>query len=206
MKTKHNWKGAILALALALLEAGAKAADMPTLDPNDSRVADRKALRDVLVLTEQAFNKIDVEAVIGVLEKDAIVVWQDAVRTISHQQVRDHYKQTFQGVGAILKSLDIKATLGGPARFYGDDQAVAYGTTRETYQLVAGGTVALDGLWTTHVAKRDGKWKITALHFSTNPFDNDIVKKAGQASWLFGIVGIVVGLLLGWLIGRRRKA
>ncbi len=203
MQIRNRIAGALLfALGFVLV---ARAADMPPLDPQDSRVADRKALRDLLSSVEQAFNRIDVEGVIGVLDKEAVVSWQDGVRTVNHDQVRDHYKNTFQGPGAILKSLDIKATLAGPARFYGDNQAVAYGTTKESYELVGGGKVQIDGLWTTHVAKRDGRWTVTALHFSTNPFDNPVVRKAAQAAWWFGAVGVVVGLVLGWLISRRRK-
>jgi uncharacterized protein (TIGR02246 family) len=181
------------------------AADMPALDPKDPRFKDRKALRDLLTATEQAFNKADVEAVIGVLDKDAVVVWQDGVRTASHDELRQHYKQTFQGPGAILRSLDIKASLAGPARFYGANQAIAYGNTKEAYQLIGGGSVALDGLWTTHVVKQDGKWKVTALHFSTNPFDNEVIRKAGRLWWYVGAGGLSIGLLVGWLFGRRRK-
>jgi len=203
MQIRNRIAGAFLfALGFALV---ARAADMPPLDPQDSRVADRTALRDLLNSMEQAFNKIDVEGVIGALDKEAVVSWQDGVRTVNHDQVRDHYKNTFQGPGAILKSLNIKATLGGPARFYGDDQAVAYGTTKESYELVGGGKVQIEGLLTTHVAKRGGKWIVTALHFSTNPFDNPVVRKAGELAWWFGLVGVVAGLALGWLIGRRRK-
>ncbi len=67
--------------------------------------------------------------------------------------------------------------------------------------------VALDGLWTTHLAKSDGNWKVTALHFSTNPFANDVVRQAGQAGgWLFAGAGLLAGLVLGWLVGRRRKS
>jgi ketosteroid isomerase-like protein len=196
-----------LMLIIAFVMTGAAtAAQMKPLDPKDPRAADRKALRDLLEKTEQAFNKVDVEAVISVLSKDAVVVWQDGHRTTNHDEVRAHYKRTFQGAGAILKSLDIKATLGGSALFYGNSNAVAYGTTKENYQLVAGTKVSLDGLWTTHVVKRDGKWYVASLHFSINPFDNEVLRKAGQASWLFGGGGIALGLLAGWLVGRRRKA
>ncbi len=205
MGTKQTTIRAGFALALAL--AGTlHAADMPALDPNDPRVGDRKALREMLIATEQAFNKVDLDAVLRVLEKDAVVVWQDGVRTTGHDQVREHYKRTFQGAGgAILKSMSIKAALSAPAHFYGEQYAVAYGTTKENYDLVGGSTVSLDGLWTSHVAKRDGAWKITALHFSTNPFDNDVLRKAGHAAWIFGIVGAAAGLIVGWLLGRRRK-
>lgn len=205
MNVMHQARAACAALAIAVATAAA-AIELPPLDPKDPQMSDRKALRDILAATEQAFNKVDVEAVIKVLDKDAVVVWQDGVRTTSHEQVREHYKQTFQGAGAILKSIDIKAAAGGPARFYGDSNAVAFGTTKEIYQLVAGGAVTLDGLWTAHLVKRDGAWKATALHFSTNPFDNDVIRQAGRLSWMLGAGGILIGLLLGWLLMRRRRS
>ncbi|HSE01152.1 MAG TPA: nuclear transport factor 2 family protein [Burkholderiales bacterium] len=205
MKTMKRAMNLMLIIAFAMTGTTI-AAQMKPLGANDPRAADRKELRDLLEKTEQAFNKVDVEAVIGVLAKDAVVVWQDGRRTTNHDEVRDHYKRTFQGAGAILKSLDIQATLGAPALFYGGNNAVAYGTTRENYQLIAGTKVSLDGLWTAHVIKQNGKWSVASLHFSINPFDNEVLRKAEQAAWLFGGGGIALGLLAGWLLGRRRNA
>lgn len=198
--------GLIASLVLYSLIHAAYAAEMPPLDPNDPRLADRQALRDLLVATEKAFNKLDVEAVIRALVPDAVIVWQDSHRSLSHDDVREHYKRTFQGAGAILKSVDVKATLGGPARFYGDEHAVAYGTTRENYELVGGVRVAIDGLWTADMVKRDGKWLVATLHFSTNPFDNDILQKAKRLAWILGGVGLLIGLVAGWLSARWRLA
>ena len=194
----------LVAAFIALAPAICAAAE-PPLDPNDPRAEDRKALRELLARTEQAFNKLDVEAVLGVLDKDAVVVWQDGHRTRSHAEVREHYKRIFAGPGALVKSVQISAAIGAPARFYGADHAIAYGDTKEKYEMVGGGLVALDGLWSTHLVKRDGVWRADSLHFSTNPFGNQALEKLQQLAWIAGAVGAVAGLIIGWFLGSRRR-
>jgi len=176
-----------------------RAADMPPLDPNDPRVADRKTMRDILVATEQAFNALDVEAVLRVLAKDVVVVWQDGHTSTSHDDIRQHYTRTFQGTAGILKSLRMQATVSGPARFHGEDHAVVYGTTQENYTLIGGVQIPIQGLWTATMTRRAGAWEAVALHLSTNPFDNAVLHKARQMGWLLGTLGLVLGVAIGWL-------
>lgn len=192
---------------VAVLVTPAIAADMPKLDPNDPRAKDRLALRDMLVGAERALNKLDVEAMIELLTDDAVVVWVDNNRTLGKSELREYHKRMVGGAGALLKSIEVKATLDGPARFHGEDSIVAFGSTKESYELVGGTKVTIDGKWTAVCVKVDGKWKAASMHFSTNPFDNDISRQAAKLSWVFGAGGIIAGLVLGWLAARlmRRK-
>jgi hypothetical protein len=61
--------------------------------------------------------------------------------------------------------------------------------------------------WTGTLVKKDGKWKVASFHASANAFDNPILwialKKVGM--WV-GIGAAVLGLVIGFLIGRRRAA
>jgi hypothetical protein len=64
--------------------------------------------------------------------------------------------------------------------------------------------------WTAVVAKEDdGKWRLRAIHIGTNFLDNPILSEAEAAAkkyTAFGIAGgLVVGVGLGFLFGRRKK-
>ena len=85
--------------------------------------------------------------------------------------------------------------------FYGDS-AVAWGTTVETYELSDGLKFTLNANWSTTIVKKDGDWKIAALHFSTNLFDNPLLRNAERLVWIAGLVGLLAGVLAAWLLSR----
>jgi len=93
------------------------------------------------------------------------------------------------------------ATLGGPAVFYGDS-AIAYGTATDTFELSEGLKFTLNSNWSTTAVKDNGQWKVAALHFSTNLFDNPLLNNAKRAMWIAAVIAFVVGLAVAWLLAR----
>ena len=64
--------------------------------------------------------------------------------------------------------------------------------------------------WTATVIKdTDGKWRILSLHLGVNFLDNPILSVAENSGKYFavggGLIGLLVGIILGVLISRRRK-
>lgn len=97
--------------------------------------------------------------------------------------------------------------------FYGDGPSrfgVVRGKGVEDYDLADGRDLKLDTRWTATVVKdAGGKWKILALHLGTNFYDNPIVAQFQQATKTYGFgglgLGILLGVVLGFLLGRRQK-
>jgi hypothetical protein len=79
---------------------------------------------------------------------------------------------------------------------------VGYGHSNDHYDLTDGTEFDQNTRWTATLVKKDGKWKATSIHISTNMFDNPILTLAIKKSmWWFGGIGGGVGLLAGLLVG-----
>lgn len=197
----RNLMRACLSILLFLATAAVWPATAPPLDPAGGRVEDRQALRTLLDRIEKATSSLDIEGATALMHPDVIVTWQNAEVSKGHEQVRAYYNRMIKGAAPIVKAYSVKATLGGPAVFHGES-AIAWGTTNETYELSDGLKFTLNANWSTTIVKKEGEWKIAALHFSTNLFDNPLLKNAERLVWIAGLVGLLAGVLAAWLLSR----
>lgn len=197
----------LITLCVLLFGLQAHAATTPPLDPSGGRVEDRQALRVLLEGMESGINKMDIEALLKLAQPEVVITWQNAEVSRGHEQVRAYYQRMIKGVGGmpIVRKLSTKATLGGPAVFYGDT-AVAYGTTVDRFDLTDGLEFTLNANWSTTVTKNtEGQWKVAALHFSTNLFDNSLLSTAKRVAWYAAGGAFVLGVILTWLLIRMRR-
>ncbi|MCB1049930.1 MAG: hypothetical protein KDC71_04970 [Acidobacteria bacterium] len=106
---------------------------------------------------------------------------------------------------------DIKVTFEPDAltRFYSPTLGMAYGRSLDSYELTNGFKFKIEGRWTCLMEKQNGEWKISAFHYSANLFNNPILDsyKTKIPALAMGVagIGLAVGGLLGWLIGKGRK-
>jgi len=106
---------------------------------------------------------------------------------------------------AILKKYLTKASIGAPAKFYGD-VAIAEGSTADEFYPIARGFFTLDSRWSTTVVKNAaGEWKIVLLHLSSNVFNNPLLDEV-KADIVKGAAGgFVAGLMLMYVLMRLRR-
>ncbi len=204
-----NWFAIMfLALFLCTISFHTMAATTPALDATGGHVEDRQQLRILLDKMEKGISSLDLEAVLALMQPDAIITWQNAEVSRGPAQIRAYYNRMMTGRTPIVKKFSTKATLGGPAAFYGDS-AIAYGTTVDSYELMEGLNFTLKASWSTTVVKIDDQWKVAALHFSTNLFDNPLLNDAKRLLWLAAGGGFLLALLAAFILGRvmgfRRK-
>jgi hypothetical protein len=92
---------------------------------------------------------------------------------------------------------------------YGGDTGVAYGSSKDHYELTDGDTFDINGRWTCTMVRNGDRWVISAFHYSADVFENPIVdrlKKAiGQVGVGAGLVGVVLGFFGGWLFRRAKR-
>ena len=174
----------------------------------DAKEEDRKLLRALLVEVEAAISGLDIERFAKTSDPEATITWQNGEVSRGHAAIRAYYERMVGKTNPVVKTFSTKATLGAPAVFYGPDVAVAYGTNVDHYDLVGGMSFDLNANWSTTVYKRDGQWKVAALHFSTNLFDNALLNGAKRANWYFAAGGLVCGMILLFLVTTflRRKS
>ncbi len=124
------------------------------------------------------------------------------------------YFRSWIGPGQYVKSMKMTMEADDLTEFYGSGDSrfgVAHGTGVEEYDLADGRYLTLKTRWTaTVVPTGDGSWKILTLHLGVNFYENQIVEQFQSAAKTYppiaGVVGIVIGLMLGLLIARRKKA
>ena len=159
-----------LALILCVIAFHAVAED-------DPHAADRALLKAMLAEIEQALNEGNFQVALKHLHPDVIITYYNAEVTRGHDEAVAYFNRMMEGPDAVVKEYSTQAEVGSPALFLGDT-AVAYGTTTESYELAGGLEFMLNGNWSTTVQKLDGVWMVRAIHFSTNLFDNPLLKNA----------------------------
>lgn len=124
------------------------------------------------------------------------------------------YFREWVGEGKYCKSMKMTMEADALTEFYGSGDSrfgICRGKGVEEYDLADGRYLKLDTRWTaTVVPAEDGKWRILALHLGVNFYDNQIVHQFQNAATTYppiaGGVGLVAGLLLGFLFGRKKSA
>jgi len=174
---------------------------------DESHDADRDALIVILGGIEAALNAQDLSQALEYLDDNVIITYQDSTVTQGHSGATEYYNRMMEGAGAIVSDFSTKATVGAPAVFHGDT-AVAYGTNVDHYVLTAGLEMDLNANWSMTARKVDGEWKVIALHFSSDLFDNPLLNNSRRLTRIVGVAGVLAGMFLMWLIGwmRRRRS
>jgi len=180
---------------------------MPMAGQDDLHQADRQALLQLMSRVEKAINAQDIEGIVAEMSPDCTVTWWNAEISRGHDDIRAYYRRMMKDPGRIIGKYTTQAKLGAHARFIGSggDVAVADGSMEDEFFPIVRGPFSLSSRWSATVAKTDGVWKIVNLHLSSNVFTNVLIAELGRAVWMAGVGGLAIGLLVGWLVGRRLK-
>jgi hypothetical protein len=162
-----------------------------------------RAMRDGLV---DSMNKGDIERELTYLHTNAVVTWHNAEVSRGREGVRAYYSRLTSGPDKMVDKFSAEIKVDELTILHGENAGISFGSSIEHFQFTNGRRFDLKGRWTATLIKENGKWLIGSLHVSTNLFDNvllDMVKKYAVRAVC---IAVVVGAVLGWLIGRKRKA
>ena len=200
----------IAPLTAAVVAALFAASPAQALDPDPGTEAQHAALRALKADLVETVNSQDFTR-LGALTNTpfaATVVTQD------HFTDLDAAKAFFDGLFTRkllrMDSIAFAAEADALSTIYTGTVAVTTGTTVETYTLADGRAFDIDGRWTAVSVEEADGWKLAAFHSGTNFLDNPVLKAAGasviRVGAMVGAAGLVLGLIAGWLLGRRRRA
>ena len=166
-----------------------------------------RALRDGLV---EATNASNMEALLPYLHKNVVVTWQDGTVSVGPDSVREYLTRMRSGPNPIVKNFHTSPTVDALTTLYGDDTGVAYGSSKDHFELNDGRDFDLVTRWSVTLVKEGGRWLVANFHASTNMFDNPILDVAKRAVTKIGLAafaaGAVIGLIGSALFRRRRPA
>lgn len=167
--------------------------------------ADRAQLREMLLNVEKAINDRDLSSVIDYFLPNSVVVFQNKTVLTGPEELQNFFTSMLGSDNSILTNIESAASISAPANFYASDTAVAHGELVDNYSFRGGSEMELTSVWTTTVVRIDEQWRVAALHFSANVFDNPLIDKSKNMLIWSALGGILFGAVLMWLLMRRRK-
>lgn len=162
-------------------------------------------LRAVLTNLQKALNDKDIEKVKSYLNPNVNVIYQNGEVADGIGTVEAFYKRMLTGDNPVLKEYSVSVNVDKLSEFYGDNTAVAYGSTIDSLSFTGGSKMEVPSRWTATLFKQNGQWKIVSIQFGVNVFDNPVLSTAKKSITYFSIGGVIAGLILGMFISRLIK-
>ena len=144
----------------------------------------------------------DVEAQLKLAHPDIVVTWQNHVVCRGHDALRRFMAESgssaFKGY-KVEPEADVLTVL------HGGDTGISTGKSVGLYEIL-GKEFEFENRWTATLVKEDGRWLVAAYQVSLNALDNPILSSA--SGMLYGAAGGagLLGLLIGWLIGKKKRS
>jgi ketosteroid isomerase-like protein len=194
----------LIAIVCALVIAPLALAQEPDHDIHE-------ALRKVLTEVVAAINSGQYDKMLPYLSEnvEATSITQEVMG--SRADVSNYFKEWFGPTGYMRRmemKLDAdKLTELSPDKSWG----LVRGKALEHYEAKDGDVFDFITRWTAvMVRENDNQWRLRAIHFGTNNLDNPVLTKVKNTLIRDGVIGAVaalfVGIGLGWLAARRRRA
>jgi len=188
--------------ALALIATLRSSAQNTNNTPEDPAHQELRQLRDGLLAT---MNKGDIEASLRFLHTNCVITWHNAEVSRGHEGVRAYNNRVMTGPNKIVESFHCDVNVDELTILYGGDTGICFGSSDEDFKLANGKNLHVHGRWSATLVKENGRWLVVSLHASTNLFDNVLLDYARKAATGACAACLVIGGIIGWLVGRRRK-
>ena len=88
---------------------------------------------------------------------------------------------------------------------HGGDAGISFGHVVAEYKLL-GKDLEFKSRYTATLVKENGRWLLASYHVSLNALENPLMSTAKKSLLWTGIGAGVVGLILGLLLSKRKKA
>jgi ketosteroid isomerase-like protein len=176
----------------------------------EENAAIHQELRAIITTVEEAINSQNFDRMLPIMSEQirATPINQEFLQ--NRKEISAYFQKWF-GESGYLRSLEFHLTADALTELSVDKTwGVVYGKGVERYVLRDGRPYDLETRWTATVAKEsDDKWRIRAIHIGTNFLDNALLNEIENGVKYVGIgsaaVGLILGGLLGWFLGRRKK-
>ena len=171
--------------------------------PKDEAVHNElRAMRDGLI---DAMNKGDIDRELTFMHPNVVVTWHNAEVSRGRDGVRAYLTRMLSGPNKVVSTYSATVDVDELTILYGGGTGISFGSAIEHFKLNDGRMLDLPARWTATLVKDGDKWLIASLHASDNLFDNPLLAIAKRTAYWAGGVALVVGLIAGFAIGRRRK-
>jgi len=166
-------------------------------------------LRQLLQTVTTAINTQDYDKMLPLISNESSITPITA-HFLESKQAIIPYIHTFSGHDKLIKSFTVSFTPDKLTQLSSDKTwGISSGSGLEHYTLNDGREYDINTRWTATVVLEGNQWKIKTMHISTNFLDNPILDEASagiKKMLILGVIGgIIIGLILGFFIFRKKK-
>jgi ketosteroid isomerase-like protein len=182
----------------------------PALAAQETDHAIHEELRAVLNGIQQAVNSEEYGNLAQYFHENLTITTINQEVISTRAEIEPYFDKWF-GPGGYLKTLKMSLEADDLTEFYADKTfGIVRGSGEEDYVLSDSRSFPMKTRWTaTVINDTDGKWRILTLHIGTDFLDNPILAVAEESTKYIGIAGgaagLVFGILLMFLLGRRKR-
>jgi ketosteroid isomerase-like protein len=192
-----------LFVLLVILLLSVAPAMAQTATPEEELHNELRALKTRLT---DALNNDDIEAALRETHPNVVFTAMNNDVAHGHDGVRKYFETMMVGESRIVEDMTVSFEPDQLSAIYGGDNAIAAGSSKAHFKLASGLEFDIDGRWTADLVRDNGQWLISAIHYSVNMFDNPLLNNAKRMAWYVGIGAAFISLILGYFVGRRRRA
>ncbi len=168
-------------------------------------------LRRLRQQMEEAMNALDIDSLLDGVASEVVFSTMNGDVVRGKEQIRSYFHEMMTGPDARVKEVKTKFEVDELTILYGahgdasdPSFGIAYGHSQDEYTLADGTRFQVTPRWSAAMVKTEEGWKIANFHYSVNMFDNPVVGKMKSTLGWVGGLGLLLGLLIGFFIGRRK--
>lgn len=163
------------------------------------------AIRDLIPIYEKALVSGDIAALKPLFTADCEIVTLSGTELKGFDALSTWWSKVRSYMGENGK-MSVKLVPETPSIFLSETCILARGRSDEV-MTVKGKDLSYTEYWTAILQKQaDGSWKVSRLHSSVDAIDNPFAKAKSRGTIITCALGsLVLGLIFGFLLGRRRK-
>lgn len=190
---------------IAVCSMGVATAQELTASQTEAIHNELRAVRDRAVT---AIKDRNADALMAELTDDIAFTAMNNEAVHGKEAAKAYYQRMMSGASSIVEdmSVTIEPDILSDLHNTGES-AISTGDSVAYFKIRGGLEFTAPLRWTASLVHDGGSWKIAAMHFSSNIFDNPVEKGISKYLWLIlsvaGLIGLVVGLVLGRI---RRRA
>lgn len=172
------------------------------------RSADHAAIIELRERALKALNDKNYSAAAYDLHPDFSFISVDSRRLRSAEAFQAYWEELHE---TVIEGIDLELSVDELTEFLGQDAGFATGTAVGTFRFKHIEDRTMEMRWSAILQKVSDRWTLRHVHFSSNLLDNpvlDAAKKGGTLFWSIvpATAALLVGLLGGWFLFRRRRA
>lgn len=164
---------------------------------------DKRAIHEVFATVERAVRDRDKTTLIDSATERHLMISKNG-ETVVGRVALGAYLDKMIGYAPSIKSLQSTVEMSPDILFYGGT-ALTHGRSRDHYAFADGLELDLTTFWTATLVHEPDRWRIAAIHYSFDLFDNGMLDAVHRGALVAAAGGALGGFIAGLLFFRRKN-